>query len=194
MIQQEQKKEQDKLKSKSSVGKPSDYGLPKDFDKAASYYTYDGVVKADIRSNVLKNDFGYSQKELDKWFSSKEFFNWMDAQGKVLNKEKEDNSSTKKSNKSVDTNTTAIEKNTEAIKKLYEDKGLVYGAPYSNSYVKSKLGTSSSSFCCVFFRGGLLGSVFSKIKGFFNFGSHATGNDYVPRDNYLAGFPAVWRR
>ena len=269
LLEQERKKSENSLKSKFSAGKPSDYGLPKEFDKALSYSEYDGSVIADVRSGVLKNQYGYSQKELDKLFASKEFTNWMDAQGRVTHidkssygknadistgistdspkmitiskdsgeyKDKYDASKDtlnqgyykvwtgtqeeleeykanrgsmlvgkdywtraettgateenpymeKTTSKSVDTNTDALDRNTEAIKKLYEDKGLVYGAPYSSSYLKTKLSPTSGDTSDTSKSGGLFGSVISKIKSVFNFGSHAVGNDYIPYDNYLA--------
>ena len=96
----------------------------------------------------------------------------------------EENPYMEKSNKSVDTNTDALDKNTEAIKKLYEEKSLVYGAPYSSDYLKGKLNSSNSLESKQDSSPGLFGTVFSKLRNLF--GSHATGNDYVPYDNYLA--------
>ena len=267
LIEQEINKEQSDLKAKYSAAKPSDYGLPKDFDKALEYYESDGEVKANVRSGVLEHQFGYSEEELDKLFSSKKFYNWMKSQDKNANKNssesaKSENISTgiktdspkmltiakdfgdyqdkydaskdtlkqgyytvwtgtkkeleeykanrgamltgsdywtraktagateenpymEKSNKSVQSNTDALDKNTEAMKKLYEDKGLVYGAPYSSNYLKSKMNPSSGTLgSSQESSSGLFGTVFSKLRNLF--GSHATGNDYVPYDNYLA--------
>lgn len=92
------------------------------------------------------------------------------------------------SSEAVSDNTTAIEENTEALKQLYENNGLTWGAPYSNEYIDSTLKSnqqnttplnpfSSNSKTS----GSLFGNAFSWL---FGGKSHATGNDYVPYDNY----------
>lgn len=83
LVKQEIEKEQSDLSSRYTGGKPSDYGLPEDFDNALNYYEFGDDVHADLKSGVLKNQYGYSQEDLDKIYESQAFTNWLDSQGRV---------------------------------------------------------------------------------------------------------------
>ena len=75
----------------------------------------------------------------------------------------------------TDVNTEAVEANTEALHQFYASAGLKPSAPYSQEYLDSmKQGVGTNN----------ISSLYSWKFGLS--GSHATGNDYIPYDGYIA--------
>lgn len=142
--------------------------------------------KSDVEYKLLKSS-GMSTSQIENLLPS-EFIN--------------KNSSNKNSNESKDEvvsdNISALEENTEALKKLYGEGGSTFESPYLNGYVNSTL-SSGSEFKTTesatskttinpLSNNKTSGSFWSMWRNILKYKatSHATGNDYVPYDDYLA--------
>lgn len=201
---QQQIKEEETAAAKAHRGLPSDFGMPKIFDDLLNDNGSDirwqaGLNDLDNENKYyrqrMENKFGMNKDEFEKWMHSDEYNAWQDAIG---------GNSWIGRNTDINKNTNSQIQLRQSIDELNETIQYAIGCNFSSApnapegkasefiaansvrdssrtYIGDEEYISSSSTTSAKKGGG-------GILGWFKnlFGLHATGNDYVPYDGYLA--------
>lgn len=166
LSKQKLKDEQSKLKSKSTIGNPSDYGLDSKLDDYVTWYEDNGTVYGDISSYQMKKVYGKD------WESNKKvqdiYKKWLEAQGRVQ----------KVTNKPSDSSISDYESFQTALQSNIKDDG-----SYDLSFMKGMNKGQAEEW---------LGKAFPQMKEQHAFDGLYEGNktawDYKTEDGNIKGW------